>query len=205
MLRKSSRAWAYPGPLPRCWQVVLSASSCGSLPFLPSYTLTKSAASLSSSSVQSVCYRTRLPFYSLWLSFPSSLGNLLIGNPLGMATCHIIIAVIFAKNENQWTTHKGAGWAAVVMVWLFVVHFGYSWGPCAWIIIAEIWPISQRPYGIALGGKWKDILTLFISHFKSILANICRQHQAIGCKWQDILTLCLSHFKSILANICRQE
>jgi hypothetical protein len=122
-----------------------------------------------------------------------------------MATCHIIIAVIFAKNENQWTTHKGAGWAAVVMVWLFVVHFGYSWGPCAWIIIAEIWPISQRPYGIALGGKWKDILTLCISHFKSILANICRQHQAIGCKWQDILTLCLSHFKSILANICRQE
>jgi len=70
-----------------------------------------------------------------------------------MATCHIIIAVIFAKNENQWTTHKGAGWAAVVMVWLFVVHFGYSWGPCAWIIIAEIWPISQRPYGIALGAS----------------------------------------------------
>ncbi|KAM0691783.1 hypothetical protein Q7P36_007983 [Cladosporium allicinum] len=78
---------------------------------------------------------------------------ILIVGAIGMATCHIIIAVIFAKNENQWTTHKGAGWAAVVMVWLFVVHFGYSWGPCAWIIIAEIWPISQRPYGIALGAS----------------------------------------------------
>lgn len=78
---------------------------------------------------------------------------ILIVGAIGMATCHIIIAVIFAKNENQWETHKGAGWAAVVMVWLFVVHFGYSWGPCAWIIIAEIWPLSQRPYGIALGGK----------------------------------------------------
>lgn len=78
---------------------------------------------------------------------------ILIVGAIGMATCHIIIAVIFAKNENQWETHKGAGWAAVVMVWLFVVHFGYSWGPCAWIIIAEIWPLSQRPYGIALGGE----------------------------------------------------
>ncbi|GAB7326138.1 hypothetical protein MBLNU13_g10147t1 [Cladosporium sp. NU13] len=78
---------------------------------------------------------------------------ILIIGAIGMATCHIIIAVIFAKNENQWETHKGAGWAAVVMVWLFVVHFGYSWGPCAWIIIAEIWPLSQRPYGIALGAS----------------------------------------------------
>ncbi|KAM0717104.1 hypothetical protein Q7P37_006956 [Cladosporium fusiforme] len=78
---------------------------------------------------------------------------ILIVGAIGMATCHIIIAVIFAKNENQWQTHQGAGWAAVVMVWLFVIHFGYSWGPCAWIVIAEIWPISQRSYGIALGAS----------------------------------------------------
>lgn len=77
----------------------------------------------------------------------------LVVGAIGMATCHIIIAVIFAKNENQWQTHTAAGWAAVAMVWLFVVHFGYSWGPCAWIVIAEIWPISQRPYGIALGAS----------------------------------------------------
>jgi hypothetical protein len=39
------------------------------------------------------------------------------------------------------------------MVWLFVIHFGYSWGPCAWIVISEIWPLSNRPYGIALGAS----------------------------------------------------
>lgn len=72
---------------------------------------------------------------------------------IGMATCHIIIAVIVAKNRDQWPTHKAAGWAAIVMVWLFVIHFGYSWGPCAWIIVAEIWPLSNRPYGIALGAS----------------------------------------------------
>jgi MFS family permease len=72
---------------------------------------------------------------------------------IGMATCHIIIAVIVAKNRDSWPTHKAAGWAAVAMVWLFVIHFGYSWGPCAWIIVAEIWPLSNRPYGIALGAS----------------------------------------------------
>ncbi|KAF7948333.1 uncharacterized protein EAE97_003744 [Botrytis byssoidea] len=72
---------------------------------------------------------------------------------IGMATCHIIIAVIVAKNKDSWEEHKAAGWAAVAMVWLFVIHFGYSWGPCAWILVAEIWPLSNRPYGIALGAS----------------------------------------------------
>lgn len=72
---------------------------------------------------------------------------------IGMATCHIIIAVIFAKNQYQWSSQQSAGWAAIVMVWLFVVHFGYSWGPCAWIIVAEIWPLSSRPYGVSLGAS----------------------------------------------------
>lgn len=48
---------------------------------------------------------------------------------LAMGACHLIIAVIFAKNENTWPQHKAAGWAAVSMVWLFVIHFGWSWGP----------------------------------------------------------------------------
>lgn len=72
---------------------------------------------------------------------------------IGMATCHIIIAAIVARDRDSWPDHKAAGWAAVAMVWLFVIHFGYSWGPCAWIIVAEIWPLSNRPYGIALGAS----------------------------------------------------
>lgn len=45
---------------------------------------------------------------------------------IGMATCHIIISIIVARDQHSWGTHKGAGWAAVAMVWLFVMHFGYS-------------------------------------------------------------------------------
>ncbi|TDZ34286.1 Quinate permease [Colletotrichum spinosum] len=72
---------------------------------------------------------------------------------IGMGTCHIIIAVILAKNIDRFHEEPAAGWASICMVWLFVVHFGYSWGPCAWIIIAEVWPLSTRPYGVALGAS----------------------------------------------------
>ncbi|KAI0874302.1 putative hexose transport-related protein [Hypoxylon argillaceum] len=77
----------------------------------------------------------------------------LIAGAIGMATCHIIIAIIVAKNAGQWASHASAGWAAVVFVWIFVINFGYSWGPCAWIIVAEIWPLSSRPYGSSLGAS----------------------------------------------------
>ncbi|KAI0002352.1 putative hexose transport-related protein [Xylariaceae sp. FL0662B] len=88
----------------------------------------------------------------LWIDRVGRKPVLTVG-ALGMATCHIIIAVIVAKNANQWETQPAAGWAAVAMVWLFVIHFGYSWGPCAWILIAEVWPLSSRPYGVSLGAS----------------------------------------------------
>jgi MFS family permease len=77
----------------------------------------------------------------------------LIVGAIGMALSHFIIAGISGGFGENLDNHHSAGRAAVVMVWLFVIHFGYSWGPCAWIVIAEIWPLSSRPYGIALGAS----------------------------------------------------
>ncbi|KAL3965246.1 hypothetical protein ACCO45_002250 [Purpureocillium lilacinum] len=72
---------------------------------------------------------------------------------VGMAICHVIIAAIVGHWHSDLSDNAAAGWAAVAMVWLFVVHFAYSWGPCGWIIVAEIWPLSSRPYGVALGSS----------------------------------------------------
>ena len=31
--------------------------------------------------------------------------------------------------------------------------FGYSWGPCAWILVAEIWPLSIRGKGVSIAAS----------------------------------------------------
>ncbi|EMD65972.1 hypothetical protein COCSADRAFT_25553 [Bipolaris sorokiniana ND90Pr] len=77
----------------------------------------------------------------------------LISGVIGIAACHFIVSGIAAGFEDDWPHHQGAGWAACAMVWLFVVFFGYSWGPSSWIVMAEIWPLANRPYGIALGAS----------------------------------------------------
>jgi len=76
---------------------------------------------------------------------------ILAGGAIGMAFCHFVIGIITARDQADWAAHSAAGWAAVTFVWIFAVFFGASWGPASWILVAEIWPLSARPYGIALG------------------------------------------------------
>ncbi|KAI5986533.1 general substrate transporter [Pisolithus albus] len=107
----------------------------------------------------------------------------LVSGALIMAACHLIVAVLTGLYHNSWgsapdpisQSHKyghemlvmwaetdvrlkGAGWAACVFVWIFSIAFGYSWGPCAWILVAEIWPLSIRGKGlsIAASSNWMN-------------------------------------------------
>ncbi|KAJ6513211.1 general substrate transporter [Mycena sanguinolenta] len=77
----------------------------------------------------------------------------LISGAFLMAACHFIVAILTGLFHNSWGTHVAAGWAACAMVWIFAMGFGYSWGPCAWIIIAEIWPLSVRGKGVSIAAS----------------------------------------------------
>ncbi|KAF8206387.1 general substrate transporter [Mycena galopus ATCC 62051] len=77
----------------------------------------------------------------------------LISGAFLMAICHFIVAILTGLFHNSWGSHVAAGWAACVMVWIFAIGFGYSWGPCAWIIISEIWPLSVRGKGVSIAAS----------------------------------------------------
>ncbi|KAI0390818.1 putative hexose transport-related protein [Xylariaceae sp. FL0594] len=106
----------------------------------------------------------------LWIDRVGRKPVLTVG-AVGMASCHFIIAVIVAKNANQWATQAAAGWAAVVFVWLFTIHFGYSWGPASWILIAEIWPLSSRSYGVSLGASSNWMNNFIVGQVTPILLS----------------------------------
>lgn len=62
--------------------------------------------------------------------------TILIVGGIGMALSHFIVAGITATYGADWEAaaaradgsapHQGAGWAAVVFIWLYAIHFGYS-------------------------------------------------------------------------------
>jgi sugar porter (SP) family MFS transporter len=69
---------------------------------------------------------------------------ILISGAFAMAICHFIVAALIGQYRDSWPEHRAAGWIACVFVWLFAVAFGYSWGPAAWILIAEVFPCTVR-------------------------------------------------------------
>ncbi|KAJ6619789.1 general substrate transporter [Mycena sp. CBHHK59/15] len=89
----------------------------------------------------------------------------LISGAFLMAGCHFIVAILTGLYHDSWPSYvidstciAAAGWVACALVWVFAIGFGYSWGPCAWIIVAEIWPLSVRGKGlsIAASSNWMN-------------------------------------------------
>ncbi|KAL1583278.1 hypothetical protein WHR41_07841 [Cladosporium halotolerans] len=79
--------------------------------------------------------------------------TILIVGGLGMAISHFIVAGITGAYKDNWENNQGAAWTAVVFIWLYAIHFGYSWGPVAWIIISEVFPLGLRAKGVSIGGS----------------------------------------------------
>lgn len=84
--------------------------------------------------------------------------KLLICGSIGMLICQLVTGIIGAKYQSSWASHKGAGWGAVVMIWLYIVNFAYSWGPASWTLISEIFPLSIRAKGtsISASSNWMN-------------------------------------------------
>ncbi|KAJ6022694.1 uncharacterized protein N7446_013045 [Penicillium canescens] len=79
--------------------------------------------------------------------------KILIAGAIGMASCHFIVAGIIGAYQHSFDSHKAAGWVAIVFVWIFVINFAYSWGPVAWIVTSEVFPLSMRAKGVSIGGS----------------------------------------------------
>ncbi|KAJ5663489.1 hypothetical protein N7507_004220 [Penicillium longicatenatum] len=77
----------------------------------------------------------------------------LIAGAIGMGIAHFIVAGLDGQYNTSWADHKAAGWVAVVFVWIYQINFGYSWGPGAWVMVAEIFPLGVRAKAISIGAS----------------------------------------------------
>jgi hypothetical protein len=97
-------------------QLVLSVSSCSWPPFQPCCTSINSAARQFSS------------WAALeWPSLISSLQGTIRHIPFTLRKNTNIICSITGAYQGQFEHHQGAAWTAVVFIWLYAIHFGYSW------------------------------------------------------------------------------
>ncbi|KAK2731559.1 hypothetical protein FQN55_004661 [Onygenales sp. PD_40] len=109
--------------------------------------------------------------------------TILITGAIGMAACHFIVAGIIGAYSDKWDEHRAAGWVAVAFVWVFIINFAYSWGPVAWIIASEVFPLSMRAKGVGLGGSsnWLNNFAVAVSTSPFIAASNFGAFIFFGC------------------------
>lgn len=71
---------------------------------------------------------------------------LLIYGAIGMLVCEFIIAIVGTVDEGS----KAAGTCLIVFTCFYIFFFATTWGPAAWVVIGEIFPLPIRAKGVAL-------------------------------------------------------
>ncbi|KAJ3991435.1 hypothetical protein F5050DRAFT_1189507 [Lentinula boryana] len=75
---------------------------------------------------------------------------LLRGGSIVMTLSHFSIFLLITLFASNWASHPTAAWISVGFVYLFTVAYGMSFGPVAWVLPSEVFPLSMRSKGVAL-------------------------------------------------------
>ncbi|KAJ4375906.1 hypothetical protein N0V83_001184 [Neocucurbitaria cava] len=71
---------------------------------------------------------------------------LLIYGAVGMLVCEFIIAIVGTADSGS----KAASTCLIVFTCIYIFFFASTWGPAAWVVIGEIFPLPIRAKGVAL-------------------------------------------------------
>jgi sugar porter (SP) family MFS transporter len=65
---------------------------------------------------------------------------LLIWGALGMVICQFIVAIVGVTTDQS----KAPISAMIAFICIYIFFFASTWGPCAWVVIGEIFPLQIR-------------------------------------------------------------
>ncbi|MCJ1239854.1 hypothetical protein MMC14_007852 [Varicellaria rhodocarpa] len=75
---------------------------------------------------------------------------LLIWGALGMLICEFIVAIIGVTAGQLDKNNSNAVRAMIAFICIYVFFFASTWGPGAWVVIGEVFPLPIRSRGVAL-------------------------------------------------------
>jgi SP family sugar:H+ symporter-like MFS transporter len=89
--------------------------------------------------------------------------NLLLLGAVGMCVCQYIVAI---TGTVAGTTDLPAQRTAIAFVCIYIFFFASSWGPVAWVVTGELYPLKARAKCLSMttASNW---VRLFSCSYKS--------------------------------------
>jgi len=96
---------------------------------------------------------------------------LVIGN-IGMVASLLIMAVLI------WTIGiQSSAWIIVACLTLFIIFFGFTWGPVLWVMLPELFPMRARGAATGAAALVLSIGSLLVAQFFPILTEVLSVEQ----------------------------
>ncbi|OWB57513.1 hypothetical protein B5S28_g3462 [[Candida] boidinii] len=115
--------------------------------------------------------------------------SLLIWGALGMLICEFITAIIGVTDGQD---NKAVS-AMIAFICIYIFFFATTWGPGAWVLIGEIFPLTIRSRGVGLSTAsnwlWNCIIAVITPYM------VDKDRGNLGAKvffiWGSLCTMCL--------------
>lgn len=96
---------------------------------------------------------------------------LVIGN-IGMVASLLIMAILI------WTIGiQSSAWIIVACLTLFIIFFGFTWGPVLWVMLPELFPMRARGAATGAAALVLSIGSLLVAQFFPILTEVLSVEQ----------------------------
>jgi len=92
---------------------------------------------------------------------------LLIFGAVGMSVCQFIVGAIGTAKPNDQTSNK----ALIAFVCIYIFFFASSWGPVAWVVTGEIFPLKARAKCLSMTTASNWLLNWAIAYATPYLVN----------------------------------
>lgn len=117
---------------------------------------------------------------------------LLLAGAIGMSVCQLIVASVGTALPDNQTASK----ALIAFVCFYIVFFASTWGPCAWVVTGEIFPLKARAKGLSITTASNWLLNWAIAYATPYLVNDGPGNANLGSKvffiWAAFCCVCVA-------------
>jgi sugar porter (SP) family MFS transporter len=138
------------------------------------------------------CVNVASTFPGLYLVEKWGRRNLLLFGAIGMAVCQFIVAITgtVAGIDNQ-----SAQKALIAFVCIYIFFFACSWGPVAWVVTGEIFPLKVRAKSLSMTTASNWLLNFAIGYSTPYMVNPGPGNANMGAKvffvWGGCCFICI--------------
>ncbi|KAL2395781.1 Major facilitator-type transporter ecdD [Exophiala dermatitidis] len=128
----------------------------------------------------------------LWLVERWGRRPLLLFGAIGMSVCQLIVASVGTARPDE----SAASNALIAFVCIYIFFFACSWGPCAWVVTGEIFPLKARAKGLSMTTASNWLLNWAIAYATPYMVNPGPGNANLGSKvffiWGGFCCICMA-------------